>query len=109
MDMAPLVSVVIPVYNSYKYFEKTLLSVLSQSYNNLEVILVNDGCTDSTPSIIERYAQSDERIKVINKLNQGTQFARRAGVRMATGKYIQIMDCDAFLFADAVLRLVEMP
>ncbi len=106
--MAPLVSVVIPVYNSYKYFEKTLLSVLSQSYNNLEVILVNDGCTDSTPSIIERYAQSDERIKVINKLNQGTQFARRDGVRIATGKYIQNMDCDDILLPDAILKRVEI-
>ena len=107
MNTNPLVSIIIPVYNCYKYFEETLNSILSQSYDNIEIILVNDGSTDNTSSIIERYIRIDNRIKVINKENQGTQYARCDGIKIAKGKYIQNMDCDDILLPDAIFKRVE--
>lgn len=90
----PKISVVIPVYNAELYFEACLQSVISQSLQEIEIILVNDGATDSTPAIIRKYASADPRIVVIEQENQGTQYARLAGLKRATGEYIQTLDCD---------------
>lgn len=92
--LSPLVSIIICVYNGEKYLERCLQSAMSQSYKNIEIIVVNDGSMDNTPVIIENYVKLDCRIIVINKQNGGTSEARRIGVNRARGKYIQYLDCD---------------
>ena len=81
------ISVIIPIYNVEQYIEQCLVSILEQSYDNLEVILVNDGTKDNSMRIIEKYL-SDSRIKVINKENGGLSSARNTGLDIATGEYI---------------------
>ena len=66
---SPLISVVIPIYNTEKYLEKCLDSIVNQTYKNLEIICINDGSTDSSPEIITKYANKDSRIKIINQKN----------------------------------------
>ncbi len=100
--MNPLVSVIIPVYNVDSYLDACLKSAVSQTLHNIEIIVVNDGSTDNSPSIIARYASQDTRIKVINKENEGLAFARKSGVEAATGTYIQHLDGDDYLEPDAL-------
>ena len=82
------ISVIIPVYNDEKYLEQCVESVLTQSYHNLEVILVDDGSTDATPAIYEDFRRQDDRIRVIYKQNEGVGASRNTGLAMATGDYI---------------------
>ena len=91
------ISVVIPIYNAEEYLEKCLNSVLSQTYENLEIILVNDGSTDKSPEIIEKYRNQDNRIIVINKENGGVSSARNRGIEKASGKYIIFIDADDYI------------
>ncbi len=92
-----VVSIIIPAYNIENYIEKTLDSVLVQTYGNLEVIIVNDGSKDNTASIIDSFAQKDSRIKVIHKENGGVTSARLAGISVATGDYIGFVDGDDYI------------
>ena len=78
--MSALVSIVIPIYNVEKYIHKCIESVLGQTYKNLEIILVEDGSPDRCPSICDKYAQEDKRIKVVHKKNGGLSDARNAAV-----------------------------
>lgn len=94
MNNQPLISVIIPVYNTAKYLHKCVDSVLSQTYTNLEIILVNDGSTDNSGKICDEYAQKDKRIKVIHKRNGGLSSARNAGIKMATGQFLSFIDSD---------------
>lgn len=103
----PLVSVIIPVYNSEKYIESCIQSVISQSYDSLEIVIVNDGSTDTSRTIIEQYACLDSRIICIDKPNEGLPLARKTGLDVATGKYIQHLDSDDTLLEGAIERLVE--
>lgn len=96
----PLISVIIPVYNVEKYLEKCIESVLEQSYTNLDIILVDDGATDSSGMICDKYAQADNRIKVIHKKNGGLSDARNAGIEVARGVLISFLDSDDFLLND---------
>lgn len=105
--MLSLVSVIIPVYNTGVYLESCLQSVLTQSYTHLEVIVVNDGSTDNSLSIIKKYAALDKRIKFIDKNNEGLPLARKSGLDIATGKYIQHLDSDDVLLEFAIERLVQ--
>lgn len=91
------ISLIIPVYNGEKYIEECLDSVLNQSMSNIEIIVVNDGSTDNSLSILKDYKKSNEQIKIINKENAGASEARRDGVKHATGKYICFLDNDDFL------------
>lgn len=100
----PLVSVIIPVYNNEIYLEACIYSVVNQTYKNLEVIVINDGSTDNSLSIINNC--SDPRIVVIDKSNEGTFLARKTGLDRATGKYVQYLDSDDTLIEDAIERLV---
>lgn len=89
------VSIIIPIYNSSKYLDECINSVIKQSYKNLEIILVNDKSTDDSLSIINSY--NDKRIKVINlDKNQGVSIARNKGVEVATGDYICFLDSDDY-------------
>lgn len=88
------VSVVIPVYNAEKYLERCLDSVINQSHQNLEIICINDGSTDSSKKILDSYKKKDDRIIIINQKNQGLSGARNAGIKKATARYITFVDSD---------------
>lgn len=108
MEVTPLVSVVIPAYNSEKTLDTCIKSVTTQSYSNLEIIVVNDGSSDDSKSIIEGYVIRDPRIVLIDKsANEGLVQARYAGVEVASGKYIQYLDSDDILREGAIEHLVK--
>ena len=92
-----LLTVLVPVYNVEKYLEKSLDALLHQSYRELEIILVDDGSTDSSGSICDKYATMDSRIKVVHKKNGGLVSAREAGIECATGKYVAFYDSDDYI------------
>lgn len=88
------ISVIMPVYNVEDYVSTAIRSVLTQSYQNFELIIVNDGSTDNSLSIVKRFAKKSEKIKVINTPNKGLAAARNVGLKNATGKYIYFIDSD---------------
>lgn len=92
-----LISIIIPVYNVEKYLERCLLSLINQSYKNLEIILVNDGSKDSSGDICDKYSKLDNRIKVIHQENQGVSVARNNALDRANGDYIGFVDSDDFI------------
>lgn len=97
-----LISVVLPIYNVEHYLNTSIESVVNQSYRNLEIILVDDGSTDSSPEICENWKNKDSRIKVIHKQNAGLGYARNTGIENATGEYICFFDSDDFIDADTI-------
>lgn len=106
--MNVLVSVIIPVYNVEKYLEKCIESIVCQDYPNLEIIIVNDGSTDKSGTIVDTYAKKDERIKVISQPNSGLSAARNVGVSYSSGDYIMFVDGDDFISHDMVSRLLDV-
>lgn len=94
MDNGSLVSIIIPVYKVEEYLERCILSVVNQTYKNLEIILVDDGSPDRCPEICDEWAKKDERIKVIHKANGGLSSARNAGMKVASGVYLGFVDSD---------------
>ncbi len=105
--MEPGISVIIPVYNTGEYLRESIESVLSQSMSDIEVIIVNDGSTDSSPAIIKSIASSDSRVRVLNQANGGASVARNNGLDHATGRYIYFMDSDDVLEPGALVRCYE--
>ena len=103
-----IISVVITVYNIEKYLRKCIESVLSSTYKNIEIILVDDGSPDGCPDICDEYALIDKRIKVIHQINQGSVIARYNGVKACTGQYISIIDGDDWVSPDFYEKMVEM-
>lgn len=102
-----LISVVMPIYNGEKFIEKGIESVLSQSYNKVELILVNDGSKDGSLEICRAYEKNDERVRVIDKENGGVGDSRTAGLRAATGEYVAFIDQDDWYDIDALSLLYE--
>ena len=98
----PLVSILIPLYNQERYFEKCIRSVCNQTYKNLEIIVVNDGSTDKSPEILSKWASKDLRIKVIEKKNEGPSAARRDGFRHASGEFVTPVDSDDYIPGNAI-------
>ncbi|WP_158548544.1 glycosyltransferase [Parvularcula marina] len=96
-EHGPKISVIIPVYNVEDYLEECVQSVLSQSLQDIEVICVNDGSPDNSQTILERFADQDERIRIIEKENGGLSSARNAGIRAARGEYIHFLDSDDYI------------
>ena len=90
------VSVIIAVYNAEKYLVQCLDSVLNQTLKEIEIILVNDGSTDNSMQILEKYQKKDARVRVINQENQGAAAARNAGMKLAVGEYLSFLDADDF-------------
>ena len=86
--MDPVLSVIVPVYNVEKYLDRCVKSLLNQSFQDIEIILVDDGSTDSSGQMCDIWKTRDCRIKVVHKKNQGLGFARNSGIEIATGKYI---------------------
>lgn len=93
----PKVSIIVPVYNAERYLYECVDSILNQTLADIEVILVDDGSTDSSPAICDAYAQSDSRVKVIHKPNGRAASARNAGIRVASGEYIAFVDSDDWI------------
>lgn len=107
MENKGLISVIIPVYNVEKYLEECIDSVLSQTYKNYEIILVDDGSTDSSPEICDKYASEYENISVIHKENHGLSHTRNAGLTVAHGEYVYFLDSDDYIDSDAFTMLAE--
>lgn len=97
-----LISVVVPVYNVEKYLEKCVDSILNQTYENLEIFLVDDGSLDNSGYICDEYAKKDKRIIVIHKANGGLSDARNVAIDQATGKYITFIDSDDYVALDMI-------
>ena len=91
-----LISVIVPIFNVENYLEQCIESIISQTYKNLEIILVNDGSTDNSLEICKRYELNDERIYIINRINGGAASARNAGLNKASGDYICFIDGDDY-------------
>lgn len=104
----PLLSVIVPIYNKEKYITNCIESIINQSYDNLQIILVNDGSTDGCDRICQRYQERDNRIKVINKKNGGISSARNNGLRVANGDYITFVDADDFVDTSTYLHAIEL-
>lgn len=95
-----LISIIIPVYKVEKYLEKCIQSVINQTYENLQIILVDDGSPDNCGKICDEYAKKDHRIEVIHKSNGGLSDARNKGLEIAKGEYIGFVDSDDYIEAD---------
>ena len=103
--MQELISVIIPIYNVDKYLERCVNSIIEQTYENLEIILVDDGSKDKSPQICDSYEKKDRRIKVIHKENSGVSETRNIGIKQSTGKYILFVDADDYLEKDMIMCL----
>lgn len=105
--MSEKISVIVPVYQVEAYLERCVDSILKQTYQNLEIILVDDGSTDQCPEICDEYEKKDPRIKVIHKENGGLSSARNAGLDAAEGELIAFVDSDDFIEADMLEKLYD--
>lgn len=102
------ISVIMPVYNVEKYIKKSIESVINQTYENLEIIIIDDGTPDNSGKIADSYAEKDNRIKVIHKENGGISSARNVGLDAATGEYITFIDSDDIANSRQYERLYEV-
>lgn len=101
------ISIIMPVYNADKYLELSISSVLKQDYKNFELIIVNDGSTDKSAKICERYLY-DSRVKFITQLNSGPSRARNTGLKEITGDYLMFLDADDYLERNALTELIDI-
>ncbi len=106
--MDNLVSVIVPAYNAGNKMKKCIESVLNQTYNDLELIIVNDGSTDDTELIAKTYVDSEKRIKLFNTENRGVSAARNLAIENATGDYICFVDADDEIVPDAIEKMMNM-
>ena len=104
---AGTVSVIVPVYNVESYLDRCVRSIVGQTYQDLEIILVDDGSPDRCPAMCDVWAEKDSRIKVIHKINGGLSDARNAGMEAATGEYIAFVDSDDCIAPEMIERLVS--
>ena len=102
-----MISVIVPVYNVEKYLEECLNSIQNQIYTDIEVILVNDGSTDNSEVICEKYCEQDKRFKLINQKNQGQSSARNVGVEASTGEFIAFVDSDDIIKINYLEKLMQ--
>lgn len=105
--MNPMVSIIVPIYNAEKYIKRCINSVLNQEYTDFELLLVDDGSSDSSGSICDTYAASDDRIRVIHKSNTGVSDTRNTAIAQAKGTYLQFLDSDDWITPDATKLLVR--
>ncbi|UOE38004.1 glycosyltransferase family 2 protein [Chryseobacterium oryzae] len=100
MNNTPLISTIVPCYNQAQYLDECLQSVLDQTYENWECIIVNDGSPDNTEEVAKRWIERDSRFKYLKKENGGLSSARNAGIEIAQGEWFQFLDCDDKIDAD---------
>ena len=103
----PMISVIVPVYNVEKYLKKCVSSLCNQTYKNIEIILIDDGSTDSSGTICDNLKQTDKRIIVFHKINQGLSSARNAGIRLSSGNFIAFVDSDDYVASDMIELLYK--
>ena len=103
-----LVSIIIPLYNKERAIENTVKSVLRQTYNNIEVVIVDDGSTDNSRKIVEKISESDNRIFLYHKENGGVSSARNYGLKMAKGKWVTFLDADDEIMPNNVEVLINL-
>jgi len=103
-----LVSVILPVYNTSKYLKRCLDSIIKQTYTNLEIIIINDGSTDNSLNICNKYSKNDHRIKIFSQKNKGAYIARNEGLSLATGDWLIFVDSDDWIDIDGIEGLVAM-
>lgn len=103
-----LISIIIPVYNAEKYIKRCIKSVVNQSYQKLEIMIVNDGSTDDSLSICATLAMQDNRIKVISQDNGGVSKARNTGLRLAKGEYVMFLDSDDYMLPDMCKTMLDV-
>lgn len=102
------ISVIVPVYNAEPYLEKCIESILAQTYQNIELVLVNDGSTDRSALICERFKEKDSRVKVWHKANGGVSSTRNFALSVATGDYLVFVDCDDWLESFHIQKLYDL-
>lgn len=103
--MNPQFSIIVPVYNTEKYLDRCVKSLLSQTLSNIEVILVDDGSPDGSGRICDDFSAGDPRVRVIHKKNEGQGIARNAGLDLASGEYVLFIDSDDYIEEDTCSRL----
>ena len=103
-----LISVIVPIYNVEQFLRPCVDSILNQTYSNLQIVLVDDGSTDSCPTICDEYASQDDRIFVIHKSNGGLSEARNVGIDIARGSYITFIDSDDVIAVDMIEYLYAL-
>lgn len=101
------ISIIVPVYKVEQYLERCVNSLISQTYKNIEIILVDDGSPDQCPQMCDDYASDDSRIRVLHKKNGGLSDARNAGLRIATGEYVMYVDSDDYIEKNSCEKLIE--
>lgn len=106
MDKCRL-SIIIPVYNAEEYLDRCIVSILSQDFSSYEVILVDDGSSDSSPMICDRYSATDSRFRTVHKANGGVSSARNAGIDLAKGEYLTFIDSDDALLPEALKAMTD--
>ena len=103
----PALSIIVPVYNVEKYLPRCLDSILNQTFEDFELILVNDGSTDGSLRILRQYEQKDRRVLVLDNKNSGVSAARNSGLKVASGKYVGIIDSDDWIDSDMYEKMIE--
>lgn len=101
------ISVILPIYNTKEELKKCLSSICNQTYNNLEIICIDDGSTDGSENVLDEFAGKDSRIIAIHQVNGGESNARNVGLRKATGEYIAFCDCDDWIDSNMYQVLIE--
>lgn len=104
--MKDLVSIIVPVYNTQKYLDRCLESLTNQSYQTIEIILVDDGSTDRSPEICNTWAKKDNRVVVVHKQNAGAGMARNTGLEHASGQYVLFVDSDDYVDRNTIMKCV---
>ncbi len=108
MNQNPRISVIVPVYNVEQYLPRCVESILAQTYENLEILLVDDGTKDNSGAICDAYARQDARVKAIHKKNGGLSSARNAGIDAATGEYLSFVDSDDWIEPDMYEKMMAL-
>ncbi len=107
-EQKQLVSVVIPLYNAEKYIEETMQSILNQTYQNIEIIVVDDGSKDQSPTIVkELQRKHPEKVRYIHQKNQGVSVARNTGIEHANGEYVAFLDSDDLWHPSKIEKQVQ--
>lgn len=108
MDDRALISVIVPVYNVEKYLRECLDSIVNQTYKNLQIILVDDGSTDTSGKICDEYAEKDKRITVVHQANQGAGAAKNTGLGLIKGEYFSIIDSDDYIDLSMYKKMISL-